>query len=70
MQIAADADMSLTELAIRFVKQHPCVASVVIGASEPGQLGELLNYMARGPLPSETLASIQAAHVKYPNPAP
>jgi aryl-alcohol dehydrogenase-like predicted oxidoreductase len=41
-QLAADAGMPLTHLAIAFVRSHPAVTSVLIGPRTPEQLEDLL----------------------------
>jgi aryl-alcohol dehydrogenase-like predicted oxidoreductase len=41
-ELAADAGMPLTHLAIAFVRSHPAVTSVLIGPRTPGQLENLL----------------------------
>ncbi|CAM4201065.1 aldo/keto reductase [Kibdelosporangium persicum] len=41
-KLAADAGMSLPHLAVAFVLAHPAVSSVIIGASRPQHLADLL----------------------------
>ena len=42
-ELAADAGMPLTHLAIAFVRAHPGVTSVIIGPRTPDQLDDLLS---------------------------
>lgn len=53
------ADLSLKELAVRFVLNHPGVSSAIVGFSSPEQVDEVLSYAARGPLPAEMAAWLQ-----------
>ncbi|TDC48811.1 aldo/keto reductase [Jiangella ureilytica] len=53
--IAADAGVSLPELALRWLVSRPVVGSVLLGASRPAQLTANLEALARGPLPAEVV---------------
>jgi aryl-alcohol dehydrogenase-like predicted oxidoreductase len=78
--IAAYADvakryrMSLTELALRVVLEHPLLASAVIGATGVGQLKEMVSVAEKqkieGKLEEEIKAAVDAIHARYPNPTP
>nr|WP_199702583.1 aldo/keto reductase [Jiangella rhizosphaerae] len=51
--IAADAGVSLPELALRWLASQPVVGSVLLGASKPAHLTANLAALARGPLPAD-----------------
>lgn len=72
--VAKRYGMSLTELALRFVLEHPLVASAVIGATGVEQLKELVAFAGKiktqGKLDEEIRAAIDAVHARYPNPTP
>lgn len=53
--IAADAGVSLPELALRWLASRPVVASVLLGASKPAHLTANLAALARGPLPADVV---------------
>lgn len=65
--IAADIGMSVTTLAIAWSKQHDFVASTIIGATAPEQMGELL-AAAEVTLSAETLGRINqvSTEIRYP----
>jgi aryl-alcohol dehydrogenase (NADP+) len=50
--IAAEADMSMAQLAIAWVMAHPAITAPIIGASRPAQLDDTL-AAAQRPLPPE-----------------
>ena len=56
--------------ASRFVLSRPLVASVVVGATAPEQLREVLSAAAGGALPQDLLAGIDRVHEAFPNPNP
>eukprot|EP00775_Hariotina_reticulata_P006767 gene6767-6984_t len=69
--LAAECGMTPTALALRFVLQHPLVASAVVGTSNLAQLQELLHAAAEGPLHDpQLLQQLDIVHRKYPNPTP
>ena len=74
--VAAYADVahrwgiSPTEMAIRFVLDHPLVASAVTGATSLLQLKELIVAAEAGPLENELRAEIDSIHQIYPSPTP
>ncbi|KAH7615654.1 putative Protein tas [Nannochloris sp. 'desiccata'] len=72
--VAKRYGMSLTELALRFVLEHPLVASAVIGATGVEQLGESVEIAERvkmqGKLEDNIRAAVDAIHARYPNPTP
>ncbi|TDD67646.1 aldo/keto reductase [Jiangella aurantiaca] len=53
--IAADAGVSLPELALRWLASRPVVGSVLLGASKPEHLTANLAALARGPLPADVV---------------
>jgi aryl-alcohol dehydrogenase-like predicted oxidoreductase len=58
--IAADAGLSMAQLAVAWVLQNPNVAAAIIGASRPEQVTD--NVKAAGvQLPAEVLARIDEA---------
>ena len=42
LRVAADADISLTHLALAWVREHPAVTAAIIGPKTPAQLTDLL----------------------------
>ncbi|GAX82161.1 hypothetical protein CEUSTIGMA_g9589.t1 [Chlamydomonas eustigma] len=68
--LAAEAGISPTEMALRFVLSHPLIASVVIGATSMDQLKEQLAAAEAGPLGEDLLMKIDEVHSMLPNPAP
>jgi aryl-alcohol dehydrogenase-like predicted oxidoreductase len=73
--VAAYADLarrhglSLTQLALGFVRSRGFVASTIIGASSLAQLQETLPATLT-PISAELLGEIDAIHLRYTNPAP
>ncbi|MBB5790502.1 aryl-alcohol dehydrogenase-like predicted oxidoreductase [Jiangella mangrovi] len=53
--VAADAGVSLPELALRWLASRPVVGSVLLGASKPAHLMANLEALARGPLPADAV---------------
>jgi aryl-alcohol dehydrogenase-like predicted oxidoreductase len=72
--VAIQYGMTLTELALRFVLDHPLVASAVIGATGVGQLNELVAVAEKvkmePKLGEEVRSAVDAIHSRYPNPTP
>lgn len=69
-RLAAEWGVSGATLALRFVLDHPLVASAVIGATSEEQLGQLIAAARRPPLEPELVAAVDALHARYPNPTP
>ena len=69
-QLAAEWGMSGASLALRFVLDHPLVASAVIGVTSSVQLEELVAAAARPPLDAALAAAVDDIHRRYPNPTP
>lgn len=68
-EIAQKYNLSLSQMAIAFVKEQPFVTSTIIGATTMEQLKE--NFGAFDlVLPQEVIAEINAVHDLIPNPAP
>ncbi len=61
--------LTLTQLALGFVRSRWFVSSTIIGASSLAQLQETLPA-TRTPIAAELLAEIDAIHLRYTNPAP
>ena len=68
-EIADDAGLTLTQLALAFVRSRWFTASTIIGATKLDQLKENLGS-ASVVLNNEVLAEIELVHQKHPNPAP
>ncbi|WP_298141228.1 NADP(H)-dependent aldo-keto reductase [uncultured Acinetobacter sp.] len=68
-QLAQQHDLSLTQLALGFIKQQFFVTSTIIGATNLTQLKENIDAFEVN-LSDEILTAIQAIHVQQPNPAP
>jgi aryl-alcohol dehydrogenase-like predicted oxidoreductase len=67
--IAEQHGLSLTQMALAFIRQQFFVTSTIIGATTMEQLAE--NIASRDvQLGPEILAQIEAVHVQHPNPAP
>lgn len=58
--LAAEADLSLGEMALRAVLAEPGVQCVVVGAETEAQVRESAAYAARGPLPPDLAAAVRA----------
>jgi aryl-alcohol dehydrogenase-like predicted oxidoreductase len=67
-QLAEEAGMSATTLALAFVRSRFFVASTIIGATTLEQLAEDVNS-ASVDLSPETLAALDELHFRYTNPA-
>jgi aryl-alcohol dehydrogenase-like predicted oxidoreductase len=61
--------LTLTQLALGFVRSRWFVSSSIIGASSLAQLQETLPA-TRAPIAAELLAEIDAIHLRFTNPAP
>ena len=61
--------LTLTQLALGFVRSRWFVSSTIIGASSLAQLQETLPA-TRTPIATELLSEIDAIHLRYTNPAP
>lgn len=62
-QMATDsalAEMSLKELALRFVLSHHGVSSALVGFSSPDQIDDAVEYSARGPLETEVCVRLRS----------
>ena len=68
-KLAKEAGLNLTELALAFCKSKSFVASTIIGATTIEQLKQNVNAFDVT-LSAETLAAIDAIHLRYSNPAP
>ena len=69
LQIAKEANLSLTELSLTFVNEQPFVTSNIIGATKMSQLKENIGSIHKE-LTKETLDAINQIHEDIPNPAP
>jgi len=67
--IAADAGLTLTQLALAFVRSRWFTASTIIGATNLKQLKENL-ASTEVVLSDDVVQQIEAIHQQYPNPAP
>ncbi len=67
--IAEDAGLTLTQMALAFVRSRWFAASTIIGATSLEQLDENLKSSEVN-LSEEVLNQIEAVHQQYPNPAP
>lgn len=68
-EVAEQAGLSLTQLALAFVNDRPFVASNIIGATNLSQLAENI-AAAQTELSADTLAAIDAVHADISNPCP
>jgi aryl-alcohol dehydrogenase (NADP+) len=68
-KIAADHGLSLTQMALAFVRSRPWVTSTIIEATNLDQLHENI-ASADLTLSEDVLNAIQDVHLRYPNPAP
>lgn len=68
-QLAEKHDLTLTQLALAFIKQQFFVTSTIIGATTLDQLKENIDAFDIE-LSAEILAEIDAIHKQQPNPAP
>ena len=67
--LAEQHGLSLTQMALAFVKQQFFVTSTIIGATNLDQLKENIAAFELD-LPSEVIQGIEAIHRQQPNPAP
>ena len=67
-EVAKAHGLSLTELALGYVRSRWYVGSTIIGATTMSQLEENI-AAARVTLDADTLAAIAAVQLRYPNPA-
>jgi aryl-alcohol dehydrogenase-like predicted oxidoreductase len=67
--LAKKHGLTLTQLALGFVRSRWFVSSTIIGASSLAQLQQTLPA-TRTPIAAELLAEIDAIHLRYTNPAP
>lgn len=68
--VAADAGVSMLELALRWVAHAPATACVLLGASSLDQLTANIAAASGGPLGSETLEACDAVWADLRGPAP
>jgi aryl-alcohol dehydrogenase-like predicted oxidoreductase len=66
--LAARLGLSLTAMALGFVRSRWFCASTIVGATSVAQLAANIDGAAT-PLDAETLTAIEAIHVTFPNPA-
>ena len=59
--IAAQADVPMSELALRWLVESEGVSAILLGASTPEQLTANIEAVGRGPLEAEVRAAIDAA---------
>ena len=69
LDIAQEADMSLTALSLAYVNSRSFLASNIIGATNLSQLKENISTF-NVELCEEVLKKIENVHQKYSNPAP
>ncbi len=69
-RIAADAGLSLPELAFRWLLSQPVVTAVLLGGSKPDQLRTNIATAARGPLPDDVLDACQEVGAALHGPMP
>lgn len=67
--LAKRHELTLTQMALGFVRSRWFVSSTIIGASSLQQLEETL-AATQTPITNELLAEINAIHLQYTNPAP
>jgi len=68
-KIAQKHNLSLTQMALAFVRQQPFVTSTIIGATSIAQLSENIESVHLT-LSEEILKEIEGVHQQMPNPAP
>jgi aryl-alcohol dehydrogenase-like predicted oxidoreductase len=68
--LAENFNLSLTELALKFVSQQWFVTSTIIGATNMDQLQQNLNAVTAKVLGPEILAEVENIHLSVMNPAP
>jgi len=57
-RVAAEAGMSMTTMALRWVLSHPAITAPIVGASRPDQLADSLAAAEAGPLPQDLKAKL------------
>ena len=67
-EIARKHNLSLTQMALAFVRQQEFVTSTIIGATNMVQLSENIDSM-NVTLSEDILSEINAIHDRMPNPA-
>ena len=68
--IAAQHGCTVTSLSIRWLMQQPSVSSIVLGASSPEQLCELMQATRAKPLDAAILQAIDDVHSIHKDPCP
>ncbi|ROS57656.1 aldo/keto reductase [Frigoribacterium sp. PhB118] len=68
--VAAEAGVTLVELALRWVAYRPEVGSVLLGGSRPEQLTANVAAVAAGPLPDEVVAACDEVGRQLRGPMP
>ena len=69
-EIAWGNGMDPAVLALRWALGRARVASLVVGVTDRGQLGTIVEACEKEGLPEEVLEAIDAVHAEWPNPAP
>jgi aryl-alcohol dehydrogenase (NADP+) len=67
-RLAQSRGLSVTEMALAFVRTRWFVASTIVGATDLAQLKQNIDSV-KVELDAETLAGIDAIHRRYPNPS-
>jgi aryl-alcohol dehydrogenase (NADP+) len=57
-RLAAEAGLSMTAMALRWVLTNPAITAPIIGASRPAQLADTLAAAEAGPLPADLYARL------------
>lgn len=65
-ELAAQAGITLAELAVRFALHHPVADTVLFGSSRFDELQANLAAIAAGPLPADLLAAVATIQVNDP----
>ena len=68
LQIQVDAGIPLAELALRYILQNPTISTTIPGAATLGQLEANVACAAKGPLPEEVTAAIDALGILHDDP--
>ncbi len=63
--VAAEAEMSMTTMAMRWVLSNPAITAPIIGASRPEQLADTLAAAEHGALPGELKAKLDDLTVAW-----
>jgi len=64
--LVRDLDMSLPELALRFVISNPDISTVLMGARSVEEVEQNVHSVGKGPLPDDVLAEITAIAAMVP----